>query len=331
MAEMNVRYMGLNLPSPLIIGSSGLAKSVQAIKEFESNGAGAVVLKSLFEEQIAMDTDQNIKTALEDIFIYSEASENLDYIDYYTKNNLLSDYLKLIRDAKREVNIPIIASINCLTNGQWMYFAKKIEEAGADAIELNMASLPIDLRVESIEIEKLHLDILKKVKESVRIPVAVKIGPGYSNLALFIKRLSDSGADAVVLFNRFYSPDINIDTFAVASANAFSSPSEYYNSLRWIAIMHGKTESDLAASTGVHDSSAMIKQILAGAKVVEITSAVYKRGAEVISEILAQTQSWMQAKGFSSVDQFRGKISVYSNNVASFERIQFMKYFASVE
>jgi dihydroorotate dehydrogenase (fumarate) len=226
------------------------------------------------------------------------------------------------------VSIPVIASINCVTAEQWTYFPKRIEQAGADALELNIFILPTDLSRTGEQNENLYFDIIREVKKQISIPVAVKISYYFSNLASMIKKISETGIDGMVLFNKFYNPDFDLDDFVVTSTNVLSSPTDISNSLRWMAIMSQRVDCDLAASTGIHDGDGVIKQILAGANTVQIVSTVYKNGPEQIKKILAQMNNWMDLKRFSSLNDFRGKMSQSkSKDPAAYERVQFMKYF----
>jgi dihydroorotate dehydrogenase (fumarate) len=332
MAELHTHYLGLNLRNPFIVSSSGLTKSVNDLKEAERAGAGAVVLKSLFEEQILLDASQHLNQASSDSLIYSEYSESLDYIDYHIREKELSTYLNLVRDAKKELLIPVIASINCVTSGEWVNFAKKIEESGADALELNIAILPYNENVTDEEIEQRYFNIVKQIKAKVSIPVAVKIGSYFTNPVRFIKNLDECGVDGIVIFNRFFNPDIDIDDFEVVTTNLYSNEAELFQTLRWLAIMSGKVKCNLAASTGIHSGEAMIKALLAGAKVVEVSSAIYKNGLPVIQQMLGVLENWMDKKNFLTTDQFIGKMSQYNmKNPEVYERIQFMRYYSGIK
>ena len=329
MSDLSTKYLGLTLRNPIVVGSSGLTDSVEKIVELDKNGVGAVVLKSLFEEQIMLEADHSIKKAQEDGMIYSDYSETLDYIDVHVKEKELGNYIKLIRDAKSKVSIPIIASINAISDMEWTGFAKQIEDAGADAIELNIFVMPFNMDNDCDANENMYYNIVNRVKAVVNIPVSVKISPFFANLGKVVANLEDNGADGVVMFNKFSSPDINIDDEKVSHAEVFSTPTDIATSLRWIAIMAKRVSFDLAASTGIHDGEAVIKQLLAGAKVAQVTSAIYKNGPEAVVEMLSFINDWMEKKGYNYVDQFRGKLSQdesANNNV--YERIQFMKYFS---
>jgi len=327
MVDLSTEYLGMKLRNPVIAGSSGLSNSVKGVKEFEENGAAAVVLKSIFEEEIMFEYEDILKEA-------SAEGVNLDQFDYFDfelKGNKLNQYTTLIAESKKSVSIPVIASINCLYSHEWTSFAKQLEQAGADALELNMFFLPTEFDRSSEEKEKAYFRIIEKVLQDVTIPVALKISYYFSNLGPMIQQLSNTGIAGLVLFNRFYSPDFDIDKFEVVPSNVFSSPSDLAISLRWIAIMAERVNCNLAASTGVHDGAALIKQILAGADAVQVVSALYQKGKGHIAAMLKTLEDWMQKKGFSSLSDFRGKMSqAKSGNPAAYERVQFMKYFGGV-
>ncbi len=332
MADLSTKYLGLTLRNPIVVGSSGLTDSVDKIVELDKNGAGAVVLKSIFEEQIMLEAEHSLKKAQENSMMYADYSESLDYIDVHIKERELNDYIELIRTLKSKVHMPVIASINAVTNLEWTSFAKQIEDAGADAIELNIFVMPFNLEKDCGDNEQIYYNILKKVKSIVNIPVGVKISPYFSNLGKVILGLEENGADSVVLFNRFSSPDIDINKISVTAANVLSSPNEMANSLRWIAIMANRANIDLAASTGIHDGEAVIKQLLAGATVTQVTTAIYKHGPEFIVEILKFINDWMEDKGYNYIDQFRGKLSQASTaHPDVYERMQFMRYFSEIK
>jgi dihydroorotate dehydrogenase (fumarate) len=327
MTNLSTEYMGLKLKTPLIIGSSGLTNSVENIVEFEKRGAGAVVLKSLFEEQIRNE----IKTTFSksDIGYYPEAE---DYISNYSKIHVLEEYLNLIRNCKKAVKIPIIASINCVSVAEWTSFASQIQNAGADALELNIYILPSDVSRSGIQNETIYFSILNEVKALIKIPVALKISPYFSGLGNMVQKLSWSGANGLVLFNRFYAPDINIETLKISAISTFSSPEEMSNTLRWVAILSDTIKTDLVASTGIHNGNTLIKMLLAGATAVQVASTLYKNGFEKIEEILADLETWMAKNNYSTILDFKGKMSFKNTqNPAAYERVQFMKYYSGIE
>lgn len=328
MVNLSTTYMGLKLKNPIIVGSSGLTNSVENIKEAAANGAAAVVLKSLFEEQIKHSASHTI---VQDEYsnYYPEAE---DYIRNYTRHNDVDRYIKLIRDAKQAVDIPVIASINCVSSHEWIEFAKKIEEAGADGLELNMFVLPSDPQHSGEQNEKVYFEVLEKVTKLIKIPISLKISYYFSSLSKMALKLSWTGISGLVFFNRFFSPDIDIEKFEIKASNVFSHPEELAISLRWVAMMSTKVHCDLAASTGIHDGKAMIKQLLAGAKAVQIASVLYKKGFQEIGIMLEELEKWMTKHNFQSTDDFIGKMSVKeADNPAAYERVQFMKHFSGIE
>jgi dihydroorotate dehydrogenase (fumarate) len=286
-----------------------------------------VVLKSLFEEQIRMESEHSIQAGGADN-LYTEAQ---DYISNYTREHSLNQYLNFIRDVKKEVSIPIIASINCVTSEEWPSFAQKIEKAGADAIELNVFILPSDFTRGNDDNENVYFKVVEEVKRYVNIPVALKISYYFTNLAQMIQRLSFTGVSGLVLFNRFFSPDIDLKNMTVVPSNLMSEPSEISTSLRWIAIMAERVKCDLCASTGVHDGLGVAKQILAGADAVQVVSTLYKNKSAYLKNIVSDFENWMKENKFEKIDDFKGKMSqIKSKNPASFERVQFMKYFSEI-
>ena len=328
MADLSTTYLGLKLKNPIIVGSSGLTDSPDNVAKLEEAGAGAVVLKSIFEEEIMLEAEDIVSK--EGLNVYN--AETFDYYDYKIKEDNLSNFYKLIHESKKASTIPIIASVNCVSAHEWPYFAKKFEEAGADALELNVFTLPTDLNRTSEQAEKIYFDLIEKTKKQVSIPVSLKISYYFANLANMIMRLSETDIDGLVLFNRYYSPDFDIDHFKVTHANVLSSPDELYLSLRWIAIMSGRVQCDLASSTGVHDGTGVIKQLLAGANAVQVVSALYNKNANAVTTMLYALRDWMERHNFATIDDFRGKMSQEkSEDPAAYERIQFMKYFRGYE
>lgn len=291
------------------------------------NGAAAIVLKSLFEEQIQAEAAKNISLD------QSYGSDVHDYITEHLRSSNIEDYKKLIREAKQAVDIPIIASINCISDSEWITFANEIEKAGADALELNISILPSNHDISSAENEELYLKILEKIKRNTNLPVAVKMTQYSAGLANHIKKISWTGfVDAVVLFNKYFQPDIDIEKMEITSTGVFTSPSDISTSLRWVAIMSNKIEIPISATTGVHSGADVIKQLLAGANNVQIASTIYKNGYDQIKKMLDEINDWMSRKSYKSVDDFRGLMAFDNEkNTIAFERIQFMKHYGSIE
>jgi dihydroorotate dehydrogenase (fumarate) len=342
MIDLSTKYMGLPLRNPIIVGSSGLTNSIKDIQLAAKSGAGGVVLKSIFEEQIRLETDKFIgqdkkmdplRIGFDDLiskraFDYAEAEA---YISDFAREHTLGQYLKFIEDVKKAVDIPIIASINCVSPYDWHYFARRIQAAGADAIELNIYILPSDQDMTSEGNEETYFTISKAVMEQVSIPVSVKVGYYFSSLTKTLVRLSSSGINGLVMFNRPFHPDIDIDTLEVNSKYLLSDTPEYSHTLRWMALLSGKAGCDLVASTGIHDHEAVIKQLLAGATAVQMASAFYKHGFEYLPTVIKGVEKWMETKGFTKLEDFRGRMSQQNiKHPADFERVQFMKLYSKI-
>ncbi len=326
--DLSCMYMGMKLKSPLIVGSCGLTNSVEKIQKMEEYGAGAVVLKSIFEEQIIAETGQSFK-ALENNYVHPDA---LDYIKNYTEIASYDSYAKLISELKKTVNIPIIASINCVSDGDWVAYAKRMQDAGADALELNISLLAVDFEKTANEIEDKYIQIINHVKNSISIPLAVKVSPYFSSLGKTLKTFSFCGADALVLFNRFYQPDIDIEKMKIVSADLEKEGIGFHSVLRWVSIMSSHLDCDLSATSGIVNGEDVIKQLLAGADTVQVATVLYSKGLDQIKEMLKEVKVWMEKHNYESIAEFKGKMS-YKNvtDPSAYLRIQFMKYFAGIE
>lgn len=325
MTNLSTTYLGLKLKNPIIAASSEMTGSVSDIRKLEDAGVGAVVLKSLFEEEIQMEMEQMKQQMTGKPYIYPET---FDYMDEPMEEDQVRKYLRLIKEAKESVQIPIIASINCVSSQKWTYLAAEIEKAGADAIELNMFILPTDFSRSSVDNEKIYHDVINQVSSEVNIPISAKVSYYFSDLGPALRRMSETRISGLVLFNRFYAPDIDIDNFKITSGHVLSSPSDLHLSLRWVAVMANRVECDIAATTGVHSGNDVIKQLLAGATVVQIASALYRNGAEYVTEMLGDIEKWMNKHNFASIDDFRGKMSQdKAINPAAWERAQFVRHF----
>ncbi|GHT73951.1 diguanylate cyclase [Bacteroidia bacterium] len=315
-------FAGLSLPTPIIIGSSGLTDSVEKNKELEKAGAGALVLKSLFEEQISKDSAS--------LLLEGNAKQSNESILNYFKTNEVTHYLQLIQQTKESCRIPVIASINCYKDDSWVDFAHQIEMAGADAIELNLLALNACLNKDVRCLGQDYIYITQKVKEAVRIPVIVKFGKYFSHIVSLVDQMYEAGASGVVLFNRFYQPDIDIHHLQITSGDVFSTPTDISDTLRWTGIVSGLLPHvPIASATGVHDWEAVVKCILSGASVVQICSTVYQNGNEIISQMLRSMEEWTHSMNFKSLNEFRGKLNYTHENISLYERIQFMKYYSN--
>ncbi|MCK9206216.1 MAG: dihydroorotate dehydrogenase-like protein [Salinivirgaceae bacterium] len=325
MANLSTLYAGLNLNSPIIASSSGLTDNVQNIIELEKTGVGAVVLKSIFEEEILMEMDQIKQQMVGKPYVFPETK---DYLDEEPHEDLIRAYLRLIKESKQAVQIPIIASINCISNQKWTYLAEEIQKAGADAIELNLFNLPSNSEIPAGELEEMYLVLVEKIVDLVTIPVTIKISQYYTAFGQMLERYSKTGVKGIVLFNRYYSPDIDINTQQVSGAFILSSPAEIALPLRWIALSSESINVDFAASSGVHSGEDVVKLLLAGASAVQVASVIYKKGNSVVTEMNAFVLDWMKTHQYKLISDFRGKLSYKSlNNPASWERTQFMREF----
>ncbi len=322
--DISTTYLGLKLTSPIVPSAGPLSQDISNLKMMEDSGAGAAVIYSIFEEQIENESL--------DYFQYTTANteSNAEALSYFPQASDFrigpDEYLEHIRKAKSAVNIPIIASLNGKSLGGWIEYAKKIEEAGADALELNIYRLATDTKTSSIDIEKNYIEIVKTVKSSVNIPIAVKIGPFFSSIAWMADQLSHAGADGLVLFNRFYQPDIDLERLEVVPNVILSTPMAMRLPLRWIAILYGRINADLAATSGIYNEKDVLKMIMAGAKVTQMMSCLLKFGIGHISDVNTQLLYWMETNEYESLDQMRGSMS-YKNvaDPSQFERANYMK------
>ncbi|MDO5342843.1 MAG: dihydroorotate dehydrogenase-like protein [Bacteroidia bacterium] len=316
-----VSYLGLKLKNPIVVGSSTFTGTVDGIKRCAEAGAGAVVLKSIFEEQILADIKK--EEGYTDLYMSNPDADV--YMKTFLRGNEISVYEKLIREAKEAVDIPIIASINCADKGEWISFAKEFENAGADALELNIAVSPFNREITSKDIEDEVVAIFSEVKKNVRIPVSVKLGNHFTNIGNLAFRLSMAGAAGLVLFNRYYNPTIDIETMKVVSGTALSVEEENSDTLRWIKILSSDgIPCELSASTGVHTSEDVVRQLLAGAATVQVCSTLYKNGVGYISELVNGLEAWMKKHNFNSIDEFKGKCSA-PEDIKIFERLQYLR------
>lgn len=322
MVNLETNFAGLRLKNPLVAGSSGLTNSINKIKEVEEAGVGAIVLKSLFEEQIENHSEK--------LQLSSEYPEAADYINTYVKLNHVDKYLNLIRSAKEETSIPIVASVNCYKLTRWTDFAKSIADAGADALELNVFLMNAGEYGDNY-LEESYLNILRELKGKINIPIVVKMAKNMSNPVGVVQKLKALGTNGVVLFNRFYTLDIDIDKLEITSGKVFSNPSDFHETLRWAAIVSGRVpDFDIACSSGVHSWEDVIKGILAGASTIQLCSMLYEQGLDVVTNILTCLEEWMEKHNYRTIDEFKGKLN-YANisNPALYERVQFMKYFSN--
>ncbi len=327
MPDLSVRYLGLALRNPIIVAASSLTKSVEGLQRCEEAGAGAVVLKSLFEEQIDADTQ-----SVEQHLWMGDHPEAFEYVRGMGMELGPREYLELVEQGKRKLGIPVIASLNCVSPRWWLDYAAQLASAGADALELNISALPSDLDRDGRAVEALYLDVLRAVRERVKLPVAVKIGPYFSALGNMAQQLSEAGAAGLVLFNRFYQVDIDAERMDLAPGYRFSAREELNLPLRWVGLLAGKLPCDLAVTTGVHRGEDAVKALLAGAQAVQVCSTLYLNGLEQIGRIVAELEAWMERKGFADLAAFRGRCSQDKSAKSElYERLQYVKALVGVE
>ncbi|MFV0506385.1 MAG: dihydroorotate dehydrogenase-like protein [Bacteroidales bacterium] len=330
MADLSTNYLGLKLRNPIVLASSGKTASIDKIKEAEYMGVGAVVMKSVFEEQLVNEVHHGLRHDGENPYI----TEAYEYMSEYLRNNYVGKHLDMLKEAKAECkNMPIIASVCAVNATEWTKMAKEFEGAGADALEINIFNVATTRSVDSEVIEEGYLDIIRKLKKELSIPISVKIGSYFTNIVRFTDLLYANGAKGVVMFNRFFEPEIDLNNLRLTSSTVFSKQSELRKTLRWIAISSAAVPRlDFAASTGIHDGDDLIKAILTGAKVGQLCSVVYTDGLEVVPSMLSRMEEFMDKWSFEDIEAFRGRLN-YSNidNPSMFERSQFMRFFSGRE
>ncbi|MCF8230118.1 MAG: dihydroorotate dehydrogenase-like protein [Bacteroidales bacterium] len=319
--DLSTTYMGVKLRNPIIVSSNKLTGNIEEIKKCADKGAGAIVLKSLFEEQLTTDPSK-LETDDNKYYWFPEA---VDYINDHAKGKGVKEYLDLIKAAKEETSIPVFCSINCVTDKVWPEFAKQLEEAGADGLELNIAIMPFTAEMDCRDIEERYVNIVKEVRKHVSFPIAVKLGSYFTNPVLIAKRLKEAGADGIVAFNRFFRPDIDVESESLIGDNFFSAPEENTVPLRWVSILKNNLDIQVAAATGIHCAEGVIKQLLAGADAVQICTTLYKHGISYIETMLERMEDWMERKSYNKIDDFKGKMLEDQKNFATFQRVQFMK------
>lgn len=327
--KIQAKYMGLELNSPILVSACTLSEQTDNIVKMEDNGAGAVVIFSLFEEQIRKEEAKYKGVMSETSYAFPEALDYFPDLDDYNVGT--DEYLENIRIAKEKVNIPIIGSINGITNEGWIDYSKMIEQAGADAIEVNIFFLPGDIAMSSSEVEHRYLNIIQSIKQTVKIPVAVKLNPYFSAMGNMALRMKDEGADALVLFNRFYQPDFDINELVIKTDLHYSESSEIRLPLFWIGLLYGKVDISLAATTGVQSAIEVIKYILAGADVVMTASVLYKNGIPYLKTMNKELQDWMYMMGFDDIRSFKGIMSQQNvSDPTAYERANYIKILEGV-
>ncbi|MDY0160730.1 MAG: dihydroorotate dehydrogenase-like protein [Bacteroidales bacterium] len=328
MIDLSTKYMGLELRNPLIASSSALTGNIENIVKLNNVGIGAIVIKSLFEEQIIMDIDSQRTNNM-----YGSYDDVENYVGFYTKKHKLDQYLNLLTEAKNKTNIPIIASINCISDSEWIEFASDIEKTGIDALELNMFIMPTDSNFSGRDIEQNYLNIVNKITKQTRLPIALKISPYFSGMANFANLLSHLGIASLVLFNRFYRPDVDLEKMKLTgSKDIFSTPQENANVLRWLGILSDEINCDVAANTGIWDAPTVLKNIAVGANAVQMASVLFKQGIEVVEDMLNNIENLMKKHNYSSIKDLKGVLSKQkAAKPMIYERAQFMKYFSDIK
>jgi dihydroorotate dehydrogenase (fumarate) len=326
--DLSTTYLGLKLKNPLVVSASPLCQDVGNVRRMEDSGAAAVVLHSLFEEQIEMESDELDRFLTESSDVGQESSTHFPELTKQVAGP--EHYLKHLEACKQAVKIPVIASLNGSTKGGWLRYAKEMEQAGADALELNIYRIPVDADVAAGDVERQYVELVQAVKAAVQIPVAVKLGPYFTSLANVAKKLDAAGADGLVLFNRFYQPDYDLEALEVVPNLILSNSHELLLRLHWIAVLYGQVEADLALTGGVHSATDVVKSMMAGAKVAMMTSALLKRGISYLDTIVTELLLWLGQHEYDSIKQMQGSMS--RNAVpqpAAFERANYMKVLSS--
>lgn len=321
MVDTRCTFVGLNLQSPLIVGSSGLSRSLDKVKSFAEAGAGAVILKSIFEEQI----DSQVASLSE----HNDYAEGAEYLAHYVRSEEIGNYLALIKEFKEALHIPVIASVCCMRSESWFDFAVQVEEAGADAIEVNIMKVESSLFFNWSSVEQGYIHLVQELRRRLRIPIIIKLSRYHTALPALVDKLHAAGASAVTLFNRSYQADINLDTEALSMGDVFSHAGEFAETLRFTALVSGSVKGlELSASSGVYTWQELTKAILAGAHTAQMATALYKRGAGAISEALEGLKTWMQAHGYQSIEEMRARLNAQATGQSNiYERVQFMRYF----
>jgi len=328
MVDLKTTYLGLELKNPLVASASPLSKEVESAKALEEAGIAAIVMYSLFEEQIIRESLKLQEDIERTLFV---SPESLDFFPDFGQYSIGPDrYIEHLQKIKEAVNVPVIGSLNGVSTGGWIEYAQKIEQAGADALELNLYYLPTDLHLTSAQLETAYITLVQDIRSKVRIPIAVKLSPSYTALPNFASRLADAGANGLVLFNRFYQPDFDLDALEVVPNLYLSTSEELRMPLRWIALLYGRVDVDFALTSGVHKHTDVLKAMMAGARVAMMASALLKKGPKRVTKILGKLENWMEENEYESIQQMQGSMSQKAvADPAAFERANYMKVLSS--
>ena len=324
MVDLKTTYLGLELKNPLVASASPLSEKVETVQTLEAAGISAVVMYSLFEEQIIRESLKFQEDIERTQFVHPESIDFFPDVGKYSLGP--ENYIKHLQTVKESIQIPVIGSLNGVSSGGWIEYAQKIEQAGADALELNLYYLPTDLELTSAQLETAYLTLVQDMRSKINIPIAVKLSPSFTALPNFAKRLADAGADGLVLFNRFYQPDFDLEKLEVVPNLELSNSTELRLPLRWIALMYGRVEVDFALTSGVHKAADVLKAMMAGAKVAMTASALLKKGPQRAAKILSKLEKWMEENEYESIQQMQGSMSQKAvTDPAAFERANYLK------
>ncbi|NQT60073.1 MAG: dihydroorotate dehydrogenase-like protein [Bacteroidetes bacterium] len=322
MANLSTSYLGLNLTNPIIVASSRLTSQLDGLKKSEDAGAGAVVLKSIFEEQIEHDSNSMIN-GMDEFAVHTDA---YDFFNNSSKDYYIDRYLELVEQAKKSLSIPVIASVNCLNSGSWLDYAHRFQEVGADALEMNMFIVPSNVAETSSEVEQKYLNLIKNLKNRLEIPLALKMGTYFSGMANFMNQLDTIGLNGLVLFNRYYKTDIDIENLSLKAGKIFSVEEESAVPLQWTALMSGELSCDICGNTGIYSGETIIKFLLAGASAVQLCSSVMIEGYDIIGKMKETIENWMERKSYTFISDFSGILCQEKyDNPEIWERSQYIK------
>jgi dihydroorotate dehydrogenase (fumarate) len=324
--SINTKFLGLDIPSPIISGSCGIASKVSNLVALEKAGAGAVILKSLFEEQIICDIERTTG-----YISHSQYGESYDYVSHHVAGFETEKHFNLIKDAKKSLSIPVIGSINCVSFNNWIVYAQRMQDAGCDALELNFMILPCNVETSAEDIERLFNETIFALKRSISIPILIKVGKYFTDMSKFMHKLSWCGINGITMFSKNIDFDIDTKEEKLTNTSFLTPPQSLYETLRWTSLLSAKLRCEISASSGIYTGDDVVKALLAGAQTTQVVSTLYENGLERITEMNNYLKNWMEEKEYSSIEDFRGKMAVKKGDSSSFVRTQFMKYFAEIQ